>query len=130
VDPVALKGEWGGFHDLPLRLSFSLPTRQKLFCLLLEDYGQKIGTMAKENHLSAATAWQLAVESWLRRWGLTSIRQNPNLEVSSALQAIWADDQIGPTNCSTSASWTMSSSLAHNWPALRCCPSRADWCWR
>ena len=64
------------FHDAAQRLRYHRRQRQTIFRLLLSDFGRRIGTMTKGNHHTAATAWRLTVESWLRCQGLISVRQS------------------------------------------------------
>jgi hypothetical protein len=80
------------FHDDDQRLRWNLRQRQTIFRLLLQDFGQRIGSMAKEHHHRAATLWRLTVETWLRRQGLIIVRQNQNQKVSTTSLIIWSQN--------------------------------------
>jgi transposase InsO family protein len=64
------------FHDAAQRLRWNRRQRATIFRLLLGHFGRTIGTMTKGNHHAIASAWRVTVESWLRRQGLISVRQN------------------------------------------------------
>jgi transposase InsO family protein len=78
------------FHDDAQRLRWNLHQRQTIFRLLLQDFGHRIGSMAKEHHHRAATLWRVTVESWLRRQGLIIVRQNQNQKVSTTSLKFWS----------------------------------------
>jgi|SRR5208283_3289205 len=80
------------FHDDAQRLRWTLRQRETIFRLLLQDFGQMIGSMAKEHHYRAATLWRLTVETWLRRQGLITVRQNQNQKVSTTSLKIWSQN--------------------------------------
>jgi hypothetical protein len=77
------------FYDDTQRLRWNLRQRQTIFRLLLQNFEQMIGSTAKGHHLRAATLWRLTVETWLRRQGLISVRQNQNQKVSPTFSEIW-----------------------------------------
>lgn len=78
------------FHDDARRLRWTLRQRETIFRLLLQDFGQMIGSLAKEHHHRAATLWRLTVETWLRRQGLITVRQNQNQKVSTPFLELWS----------------------------------------
>ena len=78
------------FHDAAQRLRWSLRQRQTIFRLLLHHFGQRVGSMAKDDHRSPATLWRVTVESWLRCQGLIAIRQNQKQNVSTSFPKIWS----------------------------------------
>ena len=80
------------FHDDAQRLRWNLRQRQIIFRLLLQDFAQRIGSMANEHHHPAATLWRLTVETWLRRQGLIIVRQNQNQKVSTTSLKIWSQN--------------------------------------
>ena len=78
------------FHDPTQRRRWSRRQRQHIFRLLFQQFGRTIGSMAKGNHHSPATAWRVTVEAWLRCQGLISIRQNQKPEVSTTSPKSWS----------------------------------------
>jgi transposase InsO family protein len=80
------------FHDDAQRLRWSLRQRQTIFRLLLHNFGQIIGSMAKEHHHRPATLWRVTVETWLRRQGLIVVRQNQNQKVSTTSLKVWSQN--------------------------------------
>jgi transposase InsO family protein len=80
------------FHDDAQRLRWNLRQRQTIFRLLLEDFGRMIGSMANEHHHRPATVWRLTVETWLRRQGLISVRQNQKQKVSTTFPKFWSQN--------------------------------------
>jgi transposase InsO family protein len=80
----------GVFHDPAQRLRWTRRQRQTIFRLLLQDFGQRIGSMTNGVHLGAATLWRLTVEAWLRRQGLIAVRQNHNRNVSTTFPDFWS----------------------------------------
>ena len=80
------------FHDDAQRLRWNLRQRQTIFRLLLQEFGQRIGSMAKEHHHRPATLWRVTVEIWLRRQGLITVRQNQNQKVSTTSLKFWSQN--------------------------------------
>jgi len=78
------------FHDDAQRLRWTLRQRQIIFRLLLAEFGRMIGSMPKNDHRRAATMWRVTVESWLRRQGLISVRQNQKQKVSTNFLENWS----------------------------------------
>ena len=88
----ALKGRTACavFHDQAQRLRWTRPARRTIFRLLLQEFGQMIGTMPEENRHSPATLWRVTVENWLRRQSLIEVRHNQNQNVSTSFPKIWS----------------------------------------
>ena len=61
-----------------------------IFRLLLQKFGRRIGQITKEIHYRPASLWRATVESWLRRRGLISVRQNQNQKVSTPFLELWS----------------------------------------
>jgi transposase InsO family protein len=78
------------FHDDDLRLRWTRRQRQTIFRLLLQKFGQTIGSMPQDDHHTHAAAWRLTVESWLRCQGLIVVRQNQNQKVSTTSPNTWS----------------------------------------
>lgn len=78
------------YHDDAQRLRWNLRQRQTIFRLLLQEFGRMIGNMPKDDHRRDATLWRITVESWLRRQGLISVRQNQNQKVSTNFPENWS----------------------------------------
>jgi len=78
------------FHDDAQRLRWTLRQRQTIFRLLLLQFGQIVGSMAKDDHRSPATLWRVTVESWLRCQGLIAVRQNQIPNVSTSFSKNWS----------------------------------------
>jgi hypothetical protein len=78
------------FHDGAQRLRWTVRQRQTIFRLLLAEFGRMIGTVPKEDHRKLATLWRVTVQSWLRRQGLISVRQNQQPKVSTNLPTNWS----------------------------------------
>lgn len=80
------------FHDPAQRLVWNRRQRTTIFRLLLDQFGQRIGSMPLEDHRPPATLWRVTVETWLRRQGLISVRLNQNQKpkVSPTFQKFWS----------------------------------------
>lgn len=78
------------FHDDAQRLRWTLRQRQTIFRLLLHQFGQIVGSRAKDRHHSPATLWRVTVESWLRCQGLIAVRQNQKPNVSTTSPKKWS----------------------------------------
>lgn len=78
------------FHEDAQRLRWTLRQRKIIFRLLLQEFGAMIEKTAHGHQPKPATLWRVTVESWLRRQGLISIRQNKNQNVSPAFPKIWS----------------------------------------
>ncbi|HVV70190.1 MAG TPA: hypothetical protein VHI52_01620 [Verrucomicrobiae bacterium] len=78
------------FHDGAQRLRWTKAQRKIIFRLLLRQFGAMIEKTAHGHHPNTATLWRVTVESWLRRQGLISIRQNKNQNVSPTFTKIWS----------------------------------------
>ena len=78
------------FHDAAQHLRFTQRQRQTIFRLLLHQFGQIVGSMAKDDHRSPATLWRVTVEAWLRCQGLIAVRQNQKTNVSTSFPKIWS----------------------------------------
>src|SRR5690348_9381239 len=78
------------FHDDAQRLRWTKAQRKIIFRLLLRHFGAMIEKAANGRHPNTATLWRVTVESWLRRQGLISIRQNKNQNVSPTFPKIWS----------------------------------------
>jgi hypothetical protein len=74
------------------QVRWTLRQRQTIFRLLFPHFGQMIGGTAKEYRPRAAAWWRLTVETWLRRQGLISARQNENAYVSPTCLGIWSQN--------------------------------------
>lgn len=78
------------FHDDAQRLRWTKAQRKIIFRLLLRQFGAMIEKTAHGHHPNTATLWRVTVESWLRRQGLISVRQNKNQNVSTTFPKIWS----------------------------------------
>jgi transposase InsO family protein len=88
----ALKGRTACavFHDDAQRLRWTRRQRQTTFRLLLQEFGQMIGSMPENSHHSPATLWRVTVENWLRRQALINVRPNQKENVSTSFPQIWS----------------------------------------
>jgi transposase InsO family protein len=78
------------FHEDAQRLRWTRRQRQTIFRLLLQQFGQIVGSMAKDDHRAPATLWRVTVESWLRCQGLIAVRQNQKPNVSTSFPRSWS----------------------------------------
>jgi hypothetical protein len=75
------------YHDPQRRLRLHAATRERIFREVFDQYWQYVQCMTERNRHTVNAAWRLVVESWLRRQGWISIRQNnqPNVSTNSKL---------------------------------------------
>jgi transposase InsO family protein len=73
------------YHDPGRRLRLHAATREKIFREVFEQYWQYVQCMPGRNRHLLNAAWRLVVESWLRRQGWISVRDNrqPNVSTNS-----------------------------------------------
>jgi len=61
-----------------------------IFRLLFHDFERMIGTMPQDDSRRLATLWRVTVEGWLRREGLSCVRQNHKPKVSTNYPEKWS----------------------------------------
>jgi hypothetical protein len=71
------------YHDPGRRLRLHAATRAKIYREIFEQYRQYVPCMPGRNPHHWNAAWRLVVESWLRRQGWITIRQNTQTNVST-----------------------------------------------
>jgi hypothetical protein len=78
------------FSDPTQRLRWPRRQRESIFRLRLQNFGQKLASMANVSHRSAATAWRQTLETWLRCQGLITVRQDQKPKVSTTFLKFWS----------------------------------------
>ena len=71
------------YHDPRQRLRLHAATREKIFREIFDQYWQYIVCMPERNRHHLTAAWRLVVETWLRRQGWISVRENQPTKVST-----------------------------------------------
>jgi hypothetical protein len=71
------------YHDPQRRIRLHAATRQQIFREVFEQYWQYVQCMPERTRHHLTAAWRLVVESWLRRQGWISVRQNNQTNVST-----------------------------------------------
>jgi hypothetical protein len=71
------------YHDPGRRLRLHAATREKIFREVFDQYWQYIQGMPERTRHGLNAAWRLVVESWLRRQGWISVRENHQPKVST-----------------------------------------------
>ena len=71
------------YHDPRHRLRLHAATRERIFREVFNQYWQYVESMAERTRHNVNAAWRLVVESWLRRQGWISVRQNNQPKVST-----------------------------------------------
>jgi hypothetical protein len=71
------------YHDPSRRLRLHAATREKIFREIFGQYWQYVQCMPARTRHNLNAAWRLVVESWLRRQGWISVRDNNQPKVST-----------------------------------------------
>jgi len=71
------------YHDPARRLRLHAATREKIFREIFDQYWQYIVCMPERTRHKLNAAWRLIVESWLRRQGWITVRDNQDPKVST-----------------------------------------------
>jgi hypothetical protein len=73
------------YHDPRRRLRLHAATRERIFREVFDQYWQYVQCMSERTRHHLTAAWRLIVESWLRRQGWITVRQNnqPNVSTNS-----------------------------------------------
>ena len=73
------------YHDPHRRLRLHAATRERIFREVFDQYWQYAQCMPERTRHTLTAAWRLVVESWLRRQGWITVRQNqqPNVSTNS-----------------------------------------------
>ncbi len=80
------------YHDPRRRLRLHAATREKIFREVFDQYWQYVKCMTERNRHHVNAAWRLVVESWLRRQGWISVRQNNQPKVSTNSKRIFSQN--------------------------------------
>jgi hypothetical protein len=73
------------YHDPRHRMRLHAGTRESICRAIIEEYCQYVQCMPERTRHTLNAAWRLVVESWLRRQGWITVRQNnkPNVSTTS-----------------------------------------------
>jgi hypothetical protein len=71
------------YHDPARRLRLHAATRERIFREIFEEYWYYVQCMPERTRYHRAAAWRLVVETWLRRQGWITVRENQQPKVST-----------------------------------------------
>jgi hypothetical protein len=80
------------YHDPARRIPLHGASRQKIFREVFAEFWQYLQCMPDRNRHTTNAAWRLVVETWLRRQGWITVRQNPKPKVSTNSNKIFSQN--------------------------------------
>ena len=71
------------YHDPARHIRLHGASRQRIFREVFEQFWQFVACMPVRNRHTFDAAWRLVVETWLRRQGWITVKENQNTNVST-----------------------------------------------